>query len=187
MKGSITVEAVFLIPILLFVILAFMYMGLYFYDQIYIETAAQNLALEEEQRIRYTVDETGKIKYNQESVKGLEKLLNNTSYEENFVDQKLKEIMNKSLFLGELKTTSIEIKTEKIKIQVVSVISSLTKAIGVYLPKTNRVSKHVIKMTVHNPEEFVRGYTAVAEIVEESNGGGKIKATLQKLLKYIGR
>lgn len=186
-QASITVEAVFLIPILLFVIFSFMYVSLYCYDQILIDTTSQTAALEQEQKIRHTIDnKTGMIQYDEVSVKGLENLLHHYDAEEIFITNQLKEI-NKNLFQGKMKNKIVKIDTGNIEIQITSEISSLTKAVGNYLSKNNRSSGHNVKMTVHNPEEFVRGYTALEEIAEQTGRAGKIKSALRNLLKYMGR
>lgn len=186
-KGSMTVEAVFLIPIIIFVIFALMYMTLYFYDQVLIDTTSRRAALEQEQKIRHTTDEkTGMIQFEKVSVKGLENLLQNYDTEEEIITNKLKKI-NKNMFQGAVKNTKVSIRTGDIEISEDSEILSLTKAVGSYLPKSSRSNRHYVKLAVHNPEEFVRGYTALEEIAEQTGQGGKIKQTLKKLLKYMGR
>lgn len=186
-RGSMTVEAVFLIPIIIFVIFAFMYMALYFYDQILIDTTSRGAALEQEQRIRHTTDgKTGMIQFEKVSVKGLENLLQNYDTEEENITNKLKKI-NKNMFQGAVKNTEVSIHTGNIEISGDSEILSLTKAVGSYLPKSSRSNRHYVKLAVHNPEEFVRGYTALEEIAEQTGQAGKIKQTLKKLLKYMGK
>lgn len=182
-----TVEAVFLIPIIIFVILAFMYLTLYFYDQILVDTISRSAALAQEQKIRHTTDEkTGMIQFEKVSVKGLENLLQNYDTEEETITNRLKKI-NQNMFQGEVKNTEVSIHTGNIEISGDSELLYLTKAVGDYLPKSNRSNRHYVKLTVHNPEEFVRGYTALEEIAEHSGQAGKIKQTLKKLLKYMGR
>lgn len=184
-QASITVEAVFLIPILLFVIFAFMYTALYFYDQVRIDTESQKAAMEQEQKIRYEIDSnTGMILYDKISVKGLENLLCNYKAEEETIEKHLKEI-EKNLFQGRVKNRTVKVETGKIEIGENLELSFLTKAIGDYLPQTNHTTKHYMKMTIHNPEEFVRGYTALEEIAEQTGQGSKIKSTLTNLLKYM--
>lgn len=184
-QASITVEAVFLIPILLFVILAFMYAGLYFYDQSLIDTQMQNAALEQEQRIRHTIDDNTKmIMYDKVSVKGLENLIHNYDAEEMAMLNHLKKI-EENMFQGTTKSRTAKIETGNIQISETSEISFLSKAVSDYLPQSNRSGTHFVKLTVHNPEEFVRVYTVLEEIVDQTEQGSKIKSLLKDLLKYM--
>ena len=184
-QASMTVEAVFLIPILLIVILAFMYVSLYFYDQVLVDTTSRSAALEQEQEIRHTIDEKTKmIQYEKVSVKGLENLLRSYDTEEIAIAGKLNKT-EKNMFQGKMKNATVNIDTSTIEIRGNSELSSLTKAVGNYLPKSNRSNKHYVKMTVHNPEEFVRGYTALEEIAEQTGQVSKVKSALKNLLKYM--
>lgn len=184
-QASMTVEAVFLIPILLIVILAFMYVSLYFYDQVLVDTTSRSAALEQEQEIRHTIDEKTKmIQYEKVSVKGLENLLRSYDTEEIAIASKLNKT-EKNMFQGKMKNATVNIDTSTIEIRGNSELSSLTKAVGNYLPKSNRSNKHYVKMTVHNPEEFVRGYTALEEIAEQTGQVSKVKSALKNLLKYM--
>ena len=170
-KASITIEAVFLFPILLFVIFAFMYIGLYFCDQIGIDTKIQSTAIEQEQKIHHMVDEhTGMILYDKISVKGLENLLYDYDVEQAAIIHNLKETES-TMFQGRVKNWIVKIETGKIEISVDSEILFLTKALQDYLPQSNRSNKHYVKMMVHNPEEFVRVYTVLDEVAEQMEQG----------------
>lgn len=184
-KASITVEAVLLLPILLFVIFTFMYTGLYFYDQVCIDTQIRTAIMKQEQKICHTIDEdTGMILYDEVSVKGLENLRHNYREEEIQIASQLKEI-GKTMFQGKVRNQIIKIENDKIEINVVSELLFLTKALGNYLPKSNRSNNHYVKMAVHNPQEFVRVYTALEEVAQQTGQGSKIKSVLKNLLKFM--
>lgn len=185
-KGSITVEAVFIIPIVIFVILALCYMTFYMRDKVKIEKLLNQTAEKSSLFIKRQRDfATEEIQYENINSRSLFYIIKNLSKEKIYIEEYLKEQLKQNLLLGELEYLEIEITSMRVQIKTYISIHIGIFYIQKYFTKTGLLLCQEAQVQVYRPEEFVRAYTTINESLSQSNGYRKIKEYLEKIQGII--
>lgn len=181
-RGSITVEMVFLFPIILFIILAFLFFTMYLHDRTIIHCVMNESC----ERFSQTVKEpanynTGVIFYDKMTEKSL--LAKYTGdYDVELQDMKdyIKERLNKRMMLSEI-----------IKVQVKKGINDVTVTVKtrnhipfvpalVYL-KGIQTSEYEVQGGIYNPSEYARAADVSLDVLSQTAVYDKIEEIFSKI------
>lgn len=182
MGASITVEAAYVMPIVIFTIFAIIYLAFYLHDNCRIQGIMDLTLNKAGMNVKHEGNiATGEVAYekiNDRSVFYL--IFGNTQDEETQIQNILKQELSKGLFLA--KVHDIQVKDDKFKIKVT--IEADTK---VSLPGISNlfIKLSEIKMTgeypVHNPAETIRRIEVILDTGSRIKGVDKLKEKLEKI------
>lgn len=169
-QGSYTVEATFIMPIIIVVIAALIYMSMYMHDKNRVKVVLDQEIIEGNYTIKYG---TGIEDINNQGI--FFPLFGNFQDKEKFMKEKVKENLRKGMFLGKAEDIFVEADYNKINIQVL-----VTMDISMF--GTNK--DFIVKTTgrVYHPAEFVRKIDGIEGIGENIKGYDKMKEKLQDFL-----
>lgn len=181
-KGSITVEAVFIFPIILFIILAFIYFTFYLHDKT-VTNAVMNEANERlNQSVKQPTDyKSGVIYYDKMTSRSLLCRYNGDySVEIEAAKKYIKDQLGKKLMIGRVKKVEVtkskgEIST---KVSMESQISLLPSR--VYLSRYQK-SVSMAECEVNNASEFARAADVSLDVVSQVKGFDKIVKVIDKI------
>ena len=184
LKGSFTVEAVFILPLVLAVIFSLMYMSLILHDKMVLQSVAEEALVRCNQICHQPSDVlSSEIHYS----KLLDVSLlgeNKEKHKEELTYYINQEIKNK-LFICEVSNIQIDIQDDycQIDIQAVSLIG---------LPMVSRFigdSQQVVvseQKSYHNPENFARLSDVILGTVKQIKGAARITEFLNKIGNFLG-
>lgn len=180
-RGSLTVEAAFVFPIVFFVLLAVIYMCFYQADKsnagIIVHQAAEEQAVCMKEQI-----ELGKEK----DEKSLSKhklfyFLQSTSDVENKRKEQVKELLSDKLMVGTVENVSVEAGYTKVTVSATVSMNIGISRIKEFFTGTPLQYKTAITVPVHNPSEFARIYDAMGEMLDDVKGFQKVKEKLRNI------
>lgn len=183
-KGSLTVEASFVFPIVLFVLLAVVYMCFYQVDKnnagIIVHQVAEELAVCMKEQV-----ELGKEK-DDKSLTGhkLFYFLQSTSDVENKQKKQMKEQLSDKLMMGTVEGVSVEVGYTKVTVSATISINIGISRIKEFFTGIPLQYKTSIAVPVHNPSEFARVYDAMGEMLDGVKGFEKVQ---EKLMDIRGK
>ncbi|MFT4143249.1 MAG: pilus assembly protein [Mobilitalea sp.] len=177
-KGSITVEAAFVIPIVFCVIFILLYLAFFLHDKCKIQGIVDQALYKTGLSIKYEADISKNITLEQLKEKSIFTVI--TGYGED-EEIKIEEYLDEKLFKGFflLKVSSIEVTVERFKVYIG--VSAKTKN---NLPLLNFILNPITKLkasnifSLHDPAEAIRG----AEVILQT--GDKIKG-VHELLEML--
>lgn len=185
LSGSMTVEASFLFPIIIFCILTIMYFTFYQYDMVTMYSTMSEVGLKENQTIRQPSNlETGEI-YFQDIIKKdlLGVLIGDTTTEEKVSDY-LSDLLSDKLFIYEVDRVKVSCNSSEIIVKV-QMSTKLCPPFGInYLTDFMSINAQV-SLPVHNPTEFVRVSDTALEVVTNVKGFDKIRSSIEKLVSLF--
>lgn len=183
-QGSYTVEAAFIMPLVILVIAALIYMAMYMHDKNRIKAVLDKTSIEGSLMIKHETDkESSSIEYQNIDNRGIFfPIMGSCREEEERIESKLKEQLNRGMFLGEIKDIAVEMSHTKIKIKV-----KINMDISLFRVKEffqNSGTEIIINSTgyVYYPAEFIRKFNAIEGIADDIKGYDEIIEELQKLL-----
>ncbi len=183
-QGSMTVEAVFVFPIIIFVLIAIIYMSHYMADKckgqsiINLYAQEQALCLKGQYPLGTNQDYTKILE------KGIYFYLSSLIKEETELNKQVRKQLSDALLMGEVSSVAA-----KVSYNSVVITAKIKLTIGISRVKeffTGTPLEYIIdiKIPVHSPEEFVRAYTALAGTMDEEKGEKSIK---NKLIEIKGK
>jgi Flp pilus assembly protein TadG len=184
LQGSYTVEAALIMPIIVLVVIALCYMSFYIHDKIRIQSILNAAVLKSNLYIRHLSDfYTGEIDYSKINDKGVFYYIKDNLEEENKVLKTyLTDELQSGLFFMNLKSVSVDLNYWSIKVHTTLKLNFPFRTIKSYFSERDTVVELSSMISVHNPPEFVRGYTAMDEIMSGAKGYNKVKDKLSSIL-----
>ena len=173
-QGSMTVEAVFVFPIIIFVLIAILYMSHYMADKCKGQSIIDLYAQEQALCLKGQYPLGTSQNYTKILEKGVYFYLSSLTKE-------VREQLAESLLMGEVSSVAAKVSYNSIIIT-----AKIKLTIGISRVKeffTGTPLEYTIdtKIPVHNPEEFIRAYTALAGTMDEGKGEKSIKKKLREI------
>lgn len=184
-RGSITVEATFLFPILFFVIMTLLYVSFYLYDVSVIQSKLDESLLDVQLMIRQPMNlAEKKIDYSNVSERSmLYKFQGSYEQEKEKIKLQLLDYLHRSLTISRIHTISLERGmngcegsiTVKMNLHILPVLSYLWS------------SEYIVsgKVKEHDPIEFIRRYDAMQSIVSDVKGYEQLRGRVQAILDKV--
>lgn len=180
-KGSITVEAAFVMPVVLFTVFALIYLTFYLHDYNRIQGIV-NLVIHRACIAAGNDDdiESGQIFY--EDINYGDNLYGNLGPEERKITGLLEQELTGGLFISHI--SKMEVETGKLEIKI-NVIAETDIDLPLFKTAINKL--HNIKVEgrypVHNPAETIRICELILDTGSKIKGSDKLKSILEKLPK----
>ncbi len=182
-KGSITVEAAFVMPIVVLSIFALIYLAFYLHDksrvQGVVDLALHKAALTIKHEGEFS---DGKVLYENINARGVfYQFLGDKGKDREKVESYLSEELHKGLFIGEVKNIKVKISTIKITIAVEMQTKVNLPGMNYLLyPLTNtEISGEYF---IHNPAETIRLMEVILETGSKIKGVSQLKEKLEDYL-----
>lgn len=173
-KGSLTVEASFVFPIVFFVLLAVIYMCFYQVDKnnagTIVHQAAEELAVSiKEQKMDEKQLKEHNLFYFLKTPTDMQKQAKILAEEQ----------LTKKLMMGNVENVSVEAGYTKVVVSATVSMNIGISQIKEYFTGTPLQYKTSITVPVHNPSEFARIYDAMGELLDDVKGLKKVKEKLK--------
>ncbi|MDO5518928.1 MAG: pilus assembly protein [bacterium] len=181
-QASITVEAVFVFPIVLFILIALLYFSLYLHDQTVVSCVIDEANERLNQAVRQPSNyETGAISYDKITSESLLCRFNGDySVEIKSMKEFIKTRLNKRLMLGDVE--KIEVKKDRTSIST----TVITKSRIHFFPaleylKNYHTSVNTAECEVNNTSEYVRAASVTLDIVSQTKAFDKVVDVINKI------
>ena len=185
LKGSITVEATFVLPVILVVIFSLLYMSLILHDKVVLQTIAQEALVRSNQLCHQPSDVlSSEIYYS--------KLLDTSLLGEQADKHKeeleyyISQEAVRKLFVCEISKIQIELNDESCQIQIEANSKISLSMVLKYINTNNQVSVSQ-ERSFHQPENFARKAEVILGTVEQVKGMDRIKQFLSKVDKFLDK
>jgi hypothetical protein len=179
-SGSITVEAAFIMPILVFAISALIYLAFYLHDVSMIQAVLDKTLHKEGVSVKHDADIiTGEISYEDINNRGVFYLIfGDTSGEERELQDYLQQELSQSLFLTRITVINTEVRKFDLNI---SIEAETIIAIPFFQNLFNQYSKTLIKgdYPVHDPAETIRRIEVILDTGSSIKGVDELKEKLE--------
>ena len=179
-KGSITVEAAFVMPIVIFTIFALIYLAFYLHDMCRIQGIVDMTLHKVGITVKHEANiVTGDISYEDISERGVFYLiLGNTEEEENQIQQYLQQGLSKGLFLTKISSVYVDLGKFKLTAKVEAETKvSLPGVKYLFDPLFSR--KITGEYPVHNPVESIRRAEVILDTGSKIKGMEELKEKLE--------
>lgn len=185
-KGSITVEAAFLMPLVIITIFALMYLSFYLHDRCVIQGKINQVLHKAGITVKHDADiASGEVNYEAISDRGVFYLLfDDTKKDEKKVQEYLKQELARGLFLS--RVTEVVVSIDKFR-----VLCSVEGELQISLPGFRYIRERIstIKIQgeypVHNPTEAIRGFEVVLDTGSRIKGVDKLKDAIEGFINKI--
>lgn len=181
-SGSLTVEAAFVMPIIIYAIFALIYLAFYLHDYCRLQGIVDKTFLKAETIMRHeTNPNTGEICYEQINDRGIFYSIMGGTEEKETIQGYIKQALSQGLFLS--KVTDIQTKVEDSTITIL-----VTAEIKVTLPGVKQLFRNFSHMSIeeeykiHNPAEALRRYEVILTTGSEIKGADQLKEKLKNIL-----
>ncbi len=185
LKGSITVEAVFIVPTILVVIFSLMYMSLILHDKVVLQTVADEALVRSNQLCHQPSDVlSSEIHYSrlldtnllgEKADKHKEELIY-------YIDQEVKG----KLLICDISNITIDLQEDFCQIDIEAVSRISLPMILKYSKNNNQVSVSQ-QRDFHHPENFARKAEVVLDTVTQIKGMDRIKEFLSKVGDFLNK
>lgn len=184
-KGSYTVEAALILPIILYIIIGLLYLGFYLHDKVKIQSAINDTSTRGRELIQYEADlETGLIDYDYSQNRSLL-----YSYFTDFTEKEYKintylvEQLNRGLFITKVDSVVLSASSNKIHVLVNGHMNIPFREVKQFFTDKGLTFSNENTMEIHNTVEFIRIFDVFSGVAEKVKF---IDEILQKLQKLIG-
>lgn len=184
-RGSITVESVFLCPMVFFILFAVIHFAYYQADKTTVQTVADRLAREQAVALKERV-ELGE----QKTVEDLSRhklfcYVQGTGGKEDTLRQRIKEELKGRLMNGEVEQVKTSVSYTGITVEVTVSFRILISQVKEYFTGTPLKYTQRVSVPVHNPAEFVRAYSALELALDDVSAFEKLKEQLRKIKNVL--
>lgn len=179
-RGSITVEAAFVLPIVILTVFALIYLTFYLHDICRIQALTDMTLHKAGITVKHEADiATGEVAYDSINDRGVFYILfGNSEKEEEQIQSYLMQQLKDGLFLTRISGVSVKADKFKIKISVKTVTEvSLPGIRWLFEPFSNTIVAG--EYSVHNPAEAIRCTEVILETGSSIKGVDKIKEKLE--------
>lgn len=186
-RGSYTVEAALIMPVILFIVIALCYMAFYMHDKIRIQSILDSALLKEGMYLKHESEfATGKILYEQLGERGIGQYIfiqekENKEEMEEYLRAQLKD----GLYITHIKSIEIMIEPLEVEAVIYADIRFPFHKIRSYFSGKGKQMVISNKVQSYHPAEFVWGYTALNQVLTETEGYEKIKMKLNKIINMF--
>jgi hypothetical protein len=182
-SGSITVEAAFVMPIVILIIFALIYLAFYLHDINKVQGVADLTLHKAALTVKHEADiATGEVTYEDINDRGIfYMLLGNTEKEEEEITELCEQELSQGLFLVKIRSIKVEAGNFNISIAVETAaeitLPGLSHLFYVFPDKTI-TGEHV----VHNPAETVRCTEVILETASDIKGVDELKKKIENMI-----
>lgn len=181
-RGSYTVEAALLLPVILFVIVSFIYLSFYLHDKYRIEEVLNIASLK---AIAYNQTETnmvtGQVDYESYLNQGIFYRFESRENKEKEVFHYLHTYLNERLFLT--KVNKIEVKISHVDIEIRVIANVDVPTFGEIYSDDYRINFYISEENIMSAREFVRMFDTLGGVAEKVPGADKAIDMLKKLIQ----
>lgn len=183
-KGSITVEAAFVMPIVVLTVFALIYLAFYLHDYNKIQGTVDLVIHKAGITVKHDADiATGRMSYEDISDRGVFYLLTGDSQvEEHKIGELLGQELSKGLFITYIINTEVEACKLDIKI---NVLAKTKIGLPLFQNLLNNLLNINMERTypVHNPAETIRVCEVILDTGSKIKGVDKLKDVIEKFIK----
>lgn len=182
-RGSLTLEAAFVMPIILYSIFALIYLGFYLHDYCKIQGLVDRTLYKAGAVLQKGMDpESGALPYEQHREEGIFETITGSKERKETLYIYLERELSKGLFLS--KVREITINTGYTTVSAIVLVETKVSLPGIQ-PLFRKLSKVEIKEEeiLHNPAESIRKYEVILETASEIKGADQLKKTIEDILK----
>ncbi|MBD5088904.1 MAG: hypothetical protein HDT30_08880 [Clostridiales bacterium] len=182
-SGMITLEAMFVFPLVFFLVITLCYMTFYLCDYTKLQGLVEIIAEEQVLCIKDKEKLLEEVDYQKRKERGITFYLDGLSAEKNILVSTLKSMADKEKLFGKVESVSATIGHTKVSIQINMAISTGISKVHEYLGGSPFQYQINTSIPVHNPTEFTRAYTALQDTMESVKGSKKINEKLNEIKK----
>ncbi len=170
-KGSLTVEAALLLPMIVFLICSLIVLAFYLHDRNRMEGLLDEVLMKGALATKHEADvRTGRVEYENIRKRGvLYLLIGDTKQQEQELQEYLRELSDQGFFLTEITDIRVEVSKLKMKITLEGIFEVPLRGILEFF-RPDRRMRMAAERRIHDPAEFIR----VSEVVLDT--GSKIKS-----------
>lgn len=180
-EGSLTVEAAFLMPFILFTIFSLIYVAFYLHDVSKIQGIIDDSLKRASLSFKHDADfETGEVNYDNINNRGVfYQIVSDTKQEEETIQNYLQKRLSKGLYLSKITSVNAIVEKRTITITIgIKVWLSMKGVNDLFQPVSNR--NMIGSATVHNPAETIRITEIILETGDKLKGMDALKEKLNK-------
>ena len=183
-KGSFTIEAALIMPIILFVILAITYLSFYLHDICRINALVDNALYRAQFLIKHEVDfMTSEINYHDINDRGVfYSIFGNAEKEEEDIKEYVAVLLERGLLLAHITDINVSVKGSDINISVQIKIKLPFKGAFNYIGSNEALTVEAFGK-IHNSTESVRISEVVLDTGSKIKGMDKLKKKFEKFIK----
>lgn len=184
--ASITVEAAFVVPVIIYTIFALMYFSFYLHDIITVESKVNKWVYRTACNIKHPVDLINDdIIYESINDPGVFYYLKgDLDIEAEDLRMLLQEELSKDLFILTVKEINTEINPFVVRVKVLTQLNISLNPVKSILGK-EMVKTFETSQDVHNPSEFIRICNAITETIDTKNSLDQLNEKLTELLNSL--
>ena len=180
-RGSITVEAGFLIPMVVFSLFAVIHFAYYQADKTTVQTTADCFAKEQAVALKERVELGEQKKIEDLAQHDLFCYVQGTSSKEDTLRQQIKVSLQGKLLNGDVEQIKVSVGYTEIIVEVTVSFRVLVSQVIEYFTGTPLQYTQSVSIPVHNPAEFARAYSALELALDDVGAFEKLKEQLRKI------
>jgi len=182
-RGNITVEAALVMPVVVFVLFALMYLSFYLHDRCIVQSAVDQTLHRAALTLKHEADfSTGEIYYKEINSRGVFYLpFGSTKAEEDNIRKFLQKELEDGLFLAKISGVHVDVGKFNITISVEADISiTMPGVTNIWEPNNYMTVKG--KSQIHNPAETIRLSEVILDTGTKIKGVEALKEKLENIL-----
>lgn len=183
-KGSYTVEAALILPIILFIIIGLLYLGFYLHDKVKIQSIIDDTTTRGRELIQFETDlETGLIDYsNYRNRPFLYPYFADFKEKENKINTYLMKQLSTGLFITKVDSISLSASSKTIHILVNGHMDIPFRQVKQLFTNGGLSFSNENKIEIHHSVEFIRIFEVFSGVAEKVEFIDEILQNLQKLI-----
>ncbi len=182
-KGSFTVEAAFILPLIIFIIFTLVYLAFYLHDRNRMEGIVDQVLHKGAITVKHDADfDTGRVDYANIGNRGvLYPLTDNRTVEEKKIRDYLRQELSTGFFSTELTGIEVMVDAFKVSVTIEGEFHIPMKGILQYFYPGRNITVNALG-PIHNPAEFIRISEVVLDTGSRIKGLEDLKDKTDKLL-----
>jgi hypothetical protein len=182
-RGSFTVEAALLLPMIIFIICSLVYLGFYLHDRSRLEGLVDEVLMKGALSAKHEADiRTGKVDYANIRKRGvLYLLIGDTKQQEDQIEKYLWELSGQGFFLTEIRDIKVELGKYKLKITLEGEFKVPMRGIREFFDPNPQIIIEA-ERSIHNPAEFIRVSEVVLDTASKIKGFDELKKRIEDIL-----
>lgn len=183
LRGSFTVEAALLLPMILFILFSMVCLSFYLHDRSRMEGILDEVLHKGAITAKHEADmRTGKVEYENIGNRGVFYLLTgDTEQQEKELEDYLQEILEQGFFLTEITDIQVEVNRLTIRIALEGEFEVPMKGILEFFHPDRKITVEAERW-IHDPSEFIRISEVVLDTGSRIKGFEELKGRIDKIL-----